>query len=122
MGSGKNLLIFSSFSRACRLSASLGSMCRNVTESCIWPSSEDLLSFRAAQDAQLLPVFGHGSPRDVDVLIAQELDDLLVRMWVLGILRSDDCLDLVLHGFGRDLVAVHARDAGVEEELELEET
>src|SRR5258708_202661 len=41
---------------------------------------EDLLSFRAAQDAELLSIFGHGSPGDVDVLIAQELDDLLVRV------------------------------------------
>src|SRR5450432_257818 len=97
IGSGKYFLILSTLSRAYSLIASVASICLKVTENCIACASlKNLLALRARQDAELLAVLGHRAPRDVDVLVPQELHDLLIRMRVLGVLGGDDRLDLVL--------------------------
>src|SRR5689334_439695 len=115
MGSGKYLLIRSIFSRAYSLMASVASMWRNVTESCmaaspmsLWRGSEQLLALRRRQDTQLLTVLGDGPPCDVDGLVLQQLDDLLIRVWMFRVLCGDDLSDLRLDRLRRDLVPVGA--------------
>src|SRR5438067_3657968 len=80
---------------------------------------EESLSLATRQDAEHLPVFRDGASRDVDVLGAEDLDDLLVAVRLVARLLGDDLLDLVLHRFAGDVVAAHARDGRVEEELQL---
>src|SRR3989337_914921 len=81
--------------------------------------SEVLLALRRGQDPQHLSVLRHGATRDLDVLALEDLDDPLVRMRALGILRRHDLPDMVLDGLACDLVAPGLADGGVEEELEL---
>src|SRR5260221_3835184 len=52
--------------------------------------SENLAALARRQDAELLAVLRDRAPRDLDVLVAQQLDDLLVRVRVLRALRADD--------------------------------
>src|SRR5574338_1116133 len=85
------------------------------------PELEDLLALAARQDAELLAVLGDGAARDVDAALLEQLDDLLVRVRALGVLARDQLLDLRLHRLRREVLAVRARDARVEEELQLED-
>jgi len=62
----------------------------------------------------LLAVFGHGAPGDLDVLLAQEINDTLVGMRMLGIFAGYDLLDLEFDRLGGQVVAVAAGDARVE--------
>src|SRR5436190_16955024 len=79
---------------------------------------EKALSFARRQDSEHLPVFRDGAPRDVDVLRAEDFDDLLVAVRLVPWLRGDDLADLVLHRLAGDVVAaVGSGDGGVEEEL-----
>src|SRR5262249_37485750 len=82
-----------------------------------WSRSEDLAAFAARQDPKLLAILRNGSTRDFDVLISQELDDALVGVRMLGVLLRDDLANLQLHRLRREIVAVGARDARVEEVL-----
>src|SRR3954447_11687429 len=106
-------------------------MCRKVVDSCILrgpPCAKDarfraarelpgtlenLPALAAGQNSKLFPVLGNGATSDLDVLIAEQLHDLLIRVWVPRILTRDDLLDLQLHGLGRQIVAVGAGDARV---------
>ena len=56
------------------------------------------------------------------VAFAQELDELLVRIGVLGVLFTDELLDQSLDRLAGDVVgAILAIDAGIEEVLQLEQ-
>src|SRR6185503_9384909 len=82
---------------------------------------EDLLALAARQDAELLAVLRDGAARDIDAALLEQLDDLLVRVRTLWIFARDQLLDLRLHRLRREVLAVRARDARVEEELQLED-
>src|SRR5688500_15401580 len=82
---------------------------------------KDLLALRRRQDAHLLAVLGHGAAGDVDAALLEQLDDLLVGVRPLGVLGVDQLLDLRLDRLRRQVLAVGARDARVEEELQLED-
>src|SRR5882724_5437597 len=81
--------------------------------------SEYLTAFAARQDPKLLAILRNGPARYFDVLVAQELDDALVGVGVLGVLLGDDLLDLELDGLRRQVVSVSARDPRIEEILQL---
>src|SRR3989475_6827434 len=82
--------------------------------------SEKPLALAGRQDSEHLPVFCDGASRDVDVLRAEDLDDLLIAVGLVAGLAGDDLPDLVLDRLAGDVVtAVGARDRRVEEELQL---
>src|SRR3989449_1344368 len=82
--------------------------------------SEKPLALAGRQDSEHLPVLCDGASRDVDVLRAEDLDDLLIAVGLVAGLAGDDLPDLVLDRLAGDVVtAVGARDRRVEEELQL---
>src|SRR6202035_4605210 len=81
------------------------------------PGLKDLLSVGRRGDGELVTVLGHRPAGDLDALAVQDPHELAVRQRALGVFGLDHLLDLPLHRQGRDVVAVLAVDAAVEEEL-----
>src|SRR5438045_9473391 len=81
---------------------------------------EKALSLARRQDSEHLPVFRDGAPRDVDVLRAEDLDDLLIAVRLVPGLGGDNLPDLVVHRLARGVVAaVGAGYGGVDEEVQV---
>src|SRR5207302_1964113 len=80
---------------------------------------EEPFALARGKDSQHFAILGDGPARDVHVLRAQDLHDLLVAVGLVPGLAGDDLLDLVLHRLGGDVVATRARDRRVEEVLQL---
>src|SRR5262249_30138885 len=74
------------------------------------------------QDAQLLAVLGHGSTRDAQTLLVQQVRDALVGQWFLLVFLLDEGLDDVLGGAGGNVLAIFGLEPRGEEELELEDS
>src|SRR6058998_2726671 len=82
--------------------------------------SVNLLPFRRREDAHQLAVLGDRAARDVDLLLAEHLRDVLVAERLLGILLLDDLADLLLDALRAHLRALATAQARGEEVLELE--
>src|SRR5262249_39527230 len=124
-------------SSAYERSAGVGSTWRNVTVICISPSAGGRPSERSVtapglralvylfapgrrEDAHLLPVLRHGPPRDVDLLLREQLGDVLIAQRPASVLLGDDGSDALLHALCRHLLTVTAAQARGEEVLQLE--
>src|SRR5512135_3498470 len=83
------------------------------------PSSVRLLPHGGWRYLQLAPVPRDRAPRYVDVLLLKQVHYLPVVERFLGVLFRDRFLNEVPYGYGRQGVAVHARYAPGEEELQL---
>src|SRR5207247_9284232 len=82
--------------------------------------SVNLLPFRRGQDAHQLAVLGNRPAGDVDLRLAEELGDVLVRERFPGVLLGDYYPDLLLDALRRHLGALPPAQARGEEVLELE--
>src|SRR5678816_1357080 len=83
------------------------------------PALKNLPAFRRGKNAKLLTILGHCPACDFDVLVLEQLDDPLIRVWILRALRADDLFDLELDRFGRQILPVGTRDPRVEKVLQL---
>src|SRR5437762_13309498 len=78
--------------------ASMKSMQRRAFEMAVSGGRlEDSLSLATRQAAEHLPVFRAGASRAVAVLGAEDLDDLLLAVWLVAGMLGDDLVDQVLH-------------------------
>src|SRR5262249_56175226 len=71
------------------------------------------------EDAHLLPVLRHGPPRDVDLLLREQLGDVLIAQRLASVLLGDDGSDGLLHALCRHLLTVTAAQARGEAGLQL---